>query len=58
MSAVPLDPERQKRAAERARAADKTAEYHEEQARVERAKATSIARTWNLCPVTFTPLES
>lgn len=49
MSAA-LDPERQKRAAARARAAEREWAYHDAQARAAAAKADSIARTWNLDP--------
>ena len=48
MSDVKLDPERQARAAQRARAALAAAEHHEAEAARERSKADSICRTWDI----------
>ena len=51
----PLDPERQERAAGRARRYEADAAYHEAQARAARASIEVIVRTWNLDPVTLEP---
>lgn len=53
---VTLDPDRQGRAATRARAALDQAQYHDEQAAVQRAKVVSICRTWNLDLLSLEPL--
>jgi hypothetical protein len=49
MSAA-IDPERQSRAIERAKAAEREWAYYDSQARAAAAKAASIAQTWNLDP--------
>ena len=54
---VKLDPERQKRAAARARAAEAAAKHHEASAAAVRIKLASICHTWSLDPVTFEPIE-
>jgi hypothetical protein len=47
---IRLDAGRQENALRRVRTAISVAEHHEKAAAVERAKALSLIRTWNLCP--------
>lgn len=53
---VTLDPDRQARAAGRARAALAAAQHHDGEAARERSKAMSICCTWNLDPISLEPL--
>jgi hypothetical protein len=52
-----LDPVRQRRAGQRARAAAEEQDYHERQAATAKAKVQSLCDIWNLDPVTFQPKE-
>ena len=52
-----LDPERQRRAGQRARTAAEDQDYHLRQAEAARVKCESICKTWDLDPVTFAPKE-
>lgn len=58
MSETVLDPRRQERAAERARAAEAEWAHHDAQARAALAKVESICTTWNLDRETFEPKGS